>query len=385
MSDRKGENWPKEEGQQGRSPAEEDEAGPAAGSSSGSRRGSQLEKIQNFVTSAFNKLSFGSSKSKIFEESTIEGVASYMKSEKCKHVIVMAGKAKIHQNRFSHMTASWLPFESNIQFSRFQFLGLEQAFLLLLEFQIFEVLVADCTTTFNAFITFPILNLLHNKGYLLRHYTQNIDGLERIAGVPSGKIVEAHGSFHTSHCIKSSCHKEYTFEWMKEQITKGAVPKCSDCNSTVKPDVVFFGESLPPRFFSCAMTDFPQCDLLIIMGTSLVVQPFAYLVNQVSADTPRVLINREIVGTADQYEFLDLLQKFNTHSDFDAGAGSIFSKGLDFKSERNRDVAILGDCDDGVLRLAEALGWKNDLLKLQSQSKQAQIPNSPVSANVGSA
>lgn len=106
---------------------------------------------------------------------------------------------------------------------------------------------------------------------------------------------------------------------------------------------------------------------------------------RVSADTPRVLINREIVGTADQYEFLDLLQKFNTHSDFDAGAGSIFSKGLDFKSERNRDVAILGDCDDGVLRLAEALGWKNDLLKLQSQSKQAQIPNSPVSANVGSA
>lgn len=65
FSDRKGENWPKEEGQQGRSPAEEDEAGPAAGSSSGSRRGSQLEKIQNFVTSAFNKLSFGSSKSKV--------------------------------------------------------------------------------------------------------------------------------------------------------------------------------------------------------------------------------------------------------------------------------------------------------------------------------
>jgi len=189
------------------------------------------------------------------------------------------------------------------------------------------------------------VRLLHNKGLLLRHYTQNIDGLERIAGVPSGKIVEAHGSFHTSHCMKSSCRKEYSFDWMKEKITLGSVPKCIDCQSTVKPDVVFFGESLSPRFFSSAMNDFPKCDLLLIMGTSLIVQPFAHLVNQVSSDTPRVLINREVVGV-----------------------GSIFSKGLDFKSDKNRDVAILGDCDEGVRQLAEALGWKDELEQLQKDA-----------------
>jgi len=146
--------------------------------------------------------------------------------------------------------------------------------------------------------------------------------------------------------MKSSCRKEYDFDWMKAKILTGAVPKCPECDTTVKPDVVFFGEALPPRFFSCAMSDFPKCDMLLIMGTSLVVQPFAYLVNQVPSDTPRVLLNREIVGV-----------------------GNVFSKGLDFKSDRNRDVAVLGDCDEGVLKLAEALGWKEDLLKLVEQSK----------------
>jgi len=96
--------------------------------------------------------------------------------------------------------------------------------------------------------------------------------------------------------------------------------------------------------------------------------------NRVSPDTPRLLINREIVGTSEQYEFLDLLQKFDTHSDFNAGVGSLFSKGLNFNSELNRDVAILGDCDDGAMRLAEALGWKEDLLKLQADANATANP-----------
>jgi len=58
------------------------------------------------------------------------------------------------------------------------------------------------------------------------------------------------------------------------------VPKCSKCDGIVKPDVVFFGENLPPRFFHCAEKDMPKCDLLIVMGTSLVVQPFASLVDK---------------------------------------------------------------------------------------------------------
>ena len=58
------------------------------------------------------------------------------------------------------------------------------------------------------------------------------------------------------------------------------IPTCEKCESLVKPDIVFFGEALPMKFFMCAEQDFDQCDLLIIMGTSLVVQPFASLVDR---------------------------------------------------------------------------------------------------------
>ena len=89
----------------------------------------------------------------------------------------------------------------------------------------------------------------------------------------------------------------------------------------MKPDIVFFGENLPMRYFVHGKHDFPQCDLLIVMGTSLAVQvcpqsklfsvynyyyvisfgcrqPFCTLINDVSDWTPRLLINREKVGEA---------------------------------------------------------------------------------------
>lgn len=50
-------------------------------------------------------------------------------------------------------------------------------------------------------------------GLLLRHYTQNIDTLERVANIPEEKIVEAHGTFYTSHCLE--CRKQYNLEFVK--------------------------------------------------------------------------------------------------------------------------------------------------------------------------
>ena len=74
-------------------------------------------------------------------------------------------------------------------------------------------------------------------------------------------------------------------------------PTCEDCNSLVKPDIVFFGENLPRRFFERTAADLPACDLLVVMGTSLVVQPFASMIDEVAKDCPRLLINREKAGT----------------------------------------------------------------------------------------
>ena len=104
--------------------------------------------------------------------------------------------------------------------------------------------------------------------------------MEHVAGIPAEKIVEAHGSFKTAHCL--SCKKEYEQSWVKDEIFADKIPKCTDseCGGLVKPDIVFFRESLPSRFFELMTSDFKKCDLLIIMGTSLTVQPFASLVDK---------------------------------------------------------------------------------------------------------
>ena len=50
------------------------------------------------------------------------------------------------------------------------------------------------------------------------------------------------------------------------------------CGGLIKPDIVFFGENLPVRFFQGMQSDLPECDLLVVMGSSLVVHPFASLI-----------------------------------------------------------------------------------------------------------
>lgn len=94
----------------------------------------------------------------------------------------------------------------------------------------------------------------------------------------------------------------------------------------IKPDIVFFGESLPERFFKCIKKDFKKCDLLIIMGTSLVVHPFAGLIHMVGKKCPRLLINLEICDS------------FDIVTD-------------------DRNLFWEGTCDDGCQNLESLLGW----------------------------
>ncbi|KAM6460115.1 NAD-dependent protein deacetylase sirtuin-3, mitochondrial isoform 2-T4 [Liasis olivaceus] len=110
------------------------------------------------------------------------------------------------------------------------------------------------------------LRLLFDKGLLLRLYTQNIDGLERVAGIPPDKLVEAHGTFASATC--TVCRRSYSGEDFRGDVMTDKIPKCPVCTGVVKPDIIFFGEELPHRFFSY-MTDFPMADLLFIIGTSL--------------------------------------------------------------------------------------------------------------------
>ena len=65
---------------------------------------------------------------------------------------------------------------------------------------------------------------------------------------------------------------------MLDQVSPAVFKRSEQRGLQVKPDIVFFGEGLPERFFTLADSDFAACDLLLVMGTSLVVQPFAGLI-----------------------------------------------------------------------------------------------------------
>jgi NAD-dependent deacetylase sirtuin 2 len=95
--------------------------------------------------------------------------------------------------------------------------------------------------------THYFVRLLQEKSLLLRNFTQNIDTLERMTGLDQEYIIEAHGSFATASCVE--CKSKADSDKVKEKALLGQVPRCEDCDQLIKPDITFFGENLPRRFF----------------------------------------------------------------------------------------------------------------------------------------
>ena len=131
--------------------------------------------------------------------------------------------------------------------------------------------------------------MFENLGVLLQSFTQNIDSLELEAGLSLNKLCQAHGHLRTCHCVK--CHKENDPKIMMKSIETETILKC-ECGGLVKPDIIFFGENLPLDFFEKSNL-LDQADLVIVMGTSLKVFPFAHLITLIPKTVPIVLINRE--------------------------------------------------------------------------------------------
>ena len=97
-----------------------------------------------------------------------------------------------------------------------------------------------------------------------------------LAGLREEKLVEAHGTFSAAAC--SNCKAPYDIEKLRDKIMMDEDPVCPHCGGWVKPNIVFFGEQLPKRFFDEAEMDCTFCDLLICLGTSLEVYPFAGII-----------------------------------------------------------------------------------------------------------
>lgn len=107
-----------------------------------------------------------------------------------------------------------------------------------------------------------------HQNYLL--ITQNVDGLHQRAG--SQKVVELHGSIGKTRCTNTECSLQ-PFEDRAEH--SDSVPHCSVCGSVLRPDIVLFGESLPPFASWQAKRALRDCDLFIAIGTSGLVSPAA--------------------------------------------------------------------------------------------------------------
>jgi NAD-dependent SIR2 family protein deacetylase len=169
-----------------------------------------------------------------------------------------------------------------------------------------------------------------DEGQLLMNFTQNIDGLELDAGVPQELLVQAHGHMRTAHCIECGASAPITEFFAHVALEK--VFYCVNCDDPeseirgiVKPDVVFFGETLPASF-ALNVRKITQADVVFVMGTSLKVFPFAALLHYIEPGVPVVLVNREDPGSVD--------------------------------TDRNPLVFLKGEIEHSIAKLAEDLGWE---------------------------
>jgi NAD-dependent deacetylase len=121
--------------------------------------------------------------------------------------------------------------------------------------------------------------------------TQNVDGLHQKAGNSEDKVLQLHGNMQWVKCL--ACGARHPFAEIRAWLTSGVeVPECARCGGILKPDAVFFGESMPFRETTEAERRSSACDLCIVIGSTLSVYPAALMPQYaVRAGARLVIIN----------------------------------------------------------------------------------------------
>ncbi|NPE27252.1 NAD-dependent protein deacylase [Methanococcoides sp. SA1] len=122
-------------------------------------------------------------------------------------------------------------------------------------------------------IVHRVLSKLEEKGIIKTIITQNIDMLHQKAG--SKNVIEVHGSPQEHICL--SCGMKYSYEYIAELLKAEELPLCNECGGLVKPEIVFYGEMLKQDTIEKAIQESSKADLMLVLGSSLVVQPAASL------------------------------------------------------------------------------------------------------------
>jgi NAD-dependent deacetylase len=134
---------------------------------------------------------------------------------------------------------------------------------------------------------------IEDGGKLLAIVTQNIDRLHHRAGNSPEKIIEIHGTAFLVSCL--SCGATYERDVVEERISRGEkLPYCTECTGILKPATVSFGQAMPEDKMNESIAYAYQCDLCIVMGSSLVVYPAASIPEiAVDSGAHLIIINRD--------------------------------------------------------------------------------------------
>ena len=136
------------------------------------------------------------------------------------------------------------------------------------------------------------LGILEQKGYLEYIITQNVDNLHQDGG--AGNVVEYHGNCSTLSCL--FCGKKYSMAEKRHEY----LPKCQ-CGRILKPDVVFFGESIPEKALNLSFHLASKAHALLIIGTSAQVSPANTIPVVASGNNAKIIeINKEETWLTDQ-------------------------------------------------------------------------------------
>ena len=130
---------------------------------------------------------------------------------------------------------------------------------------------------------------LSKTGKLYGVVTQNVDGLHQKAGLQEEMVFQLHGDLSHARCL--DCNSRFPMQtvaaWLQEGIEE---PVCQKCNGMLKPDAVLFGEQLPIDILTEAERRSRNCDLCIVLGSTLSVYPAALIPRYASESGAKLVI-----------------------------------------------------------------------------------------------
>lgn len=134
---------------------------------------------------------------------------------------------------------------------------------------------------------------MEDMGKLSAIVTQNIDNLHQKAGSSPEKIIELHGTAFSVSCL--SCERSYDRDAIEERLAAGDhLPACDHCKGILKPATISFGQAMPQEALGSSFRHAGECDLCLVLGSSLVVYPAASVPERAFQSGARLLIiNRD--------------------------------------------------------------------------------------------